>query len=282
MQEGAKCKSQTASRTGAGMIGIHLLSLAGRGSQSRIVGKPCIHLTDHGIVSPFLGTKHRAASLGAAQHIFHVAGNMKLAVSQFFHGIPRADAGQLLQPLCTKSDGFPCPVQEFKAQRLQHSHTAVIGDAAADTDDKFPASLFDGIPDRLPHSVSRSIQGIPFLRHDHGDARRIRHLHDCRDAVLQNAIPPCHALSQRSRNGQIPDGAAHAADQRFHRSLAAVRQRTNLCDRVRKDSFDPGRRSLSRLLRGQAALKRIYGYDCFHSQPSNFYCFRISFRPITD
>ena len=39
---------------------------------------------------------------------------------------------------------------------------------------------------------------IPFLRHDHGDARRIRHLHDCRDAVLQNAIPPCHALGDQS------------------------------------------------------------------------------------
>ena len=275
VQKSAKRKSKSSCRSGTRMIGIHRFSLKGCSSKRRIIGKPCIHLTDHGIVRPFLGTEHRAASLGAAQCIFHVTGNMKFAVSQFFHGMPRADADQLLQPLCTKGDGFPCPVQKFKAQRLQHSHTAIVGCAATDTNDKFPASLFNSIPDRLPHSVSRRIQRIPLLRQDHGDPRRVSHLHDCRNAILQNAIPSRHFLTQRPCDGQTADRASHTADQRFHCSLSAVCQRTDLRHSIRKNSLDSRRRSLSRLLRGQAAFKGIYRYNCFHS----FLHFRAAFCP---
>ena len=265
VQKGQKCKSHSSCRSCSWFLCIRLrIKLL---CKLRIVVQPAVHPLDAFRSCSLLRTVNSAASVFSAQGIGYIAGNAEGTFFQLWQHMRIVDANKLLQSLRSWPNCISVPVQKVKSQRLQHSNAAVVGRAAADTDDEAAAALLNGIEDHLSHSAGGGIQWISAGRWNQRQSCRRRHLHHRRLFVRQYSIGAVDLFSQRSGDTELPIASVHPADQCIHRSFAAIRDRFdhNLCVRCRTlDSiFD----RLTSLQRGHAPFKRIHYHCNFHIAP---------------
>ena len=83
-----------------------------------------------------------------------------------------------------QTSGF---IQKPYTQRCQHSHTAVIGGAAADGNGNFPNPLGKSVDNQLASTVRGGFHGIAFVSRNHGQPGSRRHFNDC-TSFQQNSI----------------------------------------------------------------------------------------------
>jgi hypothetical protein len=97
------------------------------------VSEPAVHEGNVLRVSPLLRSKYPAASLFAAEGIFHIAGNSETAVPKLREGTVRSYLRKVGKSPCTAAYRSAIAVKKPEAQRLKAGLEAIDGLMVMDT-----------------------------------------------------------------------------------------------------------------------------------------------------
>ena len=154
---------------------------------------------------------------------------------------------------CPDTGRFAFRIQEFVAQRRQHTDSAVIGSTSSDADDKIPAAFLNGVFDHLAHAVGGRIQRTFILSHkDNAGCRR--HLHDRGACLPDHAVGCLYPGLQGAVYIHRHHLAAKPLCQGFRCPFSAVCQRLHDYFRIRKYIQDSLFNCSSRLHGSHASL----------------------------
>ena len=158
-------------------------------------------------------------------------------------------------------------VEQSDAESLGHAGAAVIGGAAAESDDDAFRAMVERIEDQFSDAARGGAQRVG-RGADEVQSRGFGHLDDGRRAIAEDAICGGDRFTQWSGDTDRDQATAGGVDQSADRAFAAIRHGdgddVGVGSRAPHAAFD-GVRSLPR---GQAAFERIGRDDDLHGLAS--------------
>ena len=160
-------------------------------------------------------------------------------------------------------------IEQSVAQRLGETRAAVVGGAAADSDDDAPGARIESRAQQLTGTERRRSQRISAVRGHQHQAGGLRHLDDGRVAIAEEAVTCGEALAERPGDRELANPSAGGGDQRIDGSLAAVGHRNLIKGRSGSRSRNAESDRRGGFGGRQAALEFVRRDDHSHARDSS-------------
>ena len=230
----------------------------------RIVRQSLVELFDHGRRRAFLWSEDCGCAVGAGQRVGDVAGQYNRRARNARVETGAIDAVEVGERRSPARQVATVGVEQSDAESLGHACAAVIGGAAAESDDDAFRAMVERIEDQFSDAARGGVQRVG-RGADEVQSRGFGHFDDGRRAIAEDAVCGGDRFAQWSGDAGRDQAAAGGVDQGVDRAFTAVRHGNGddvgIGGHAPHAAFD-GTRGLSR---GQAAFERIGRNDDLHS-----------------
>ena len=230
MQKGKDSKAKSACRPASGKLAV--FSAGFFLHQSCKSEKPFIHPFYHRSIRSLLRPEHRRASVFSTERIVHIAGCQKTYVrkpgihSAFINGY---HAHHILSE---HSALFSALIQETHSQRLQHSHSAIVGRTASEPQNHLPTAFVQSRQNHFSHTKTCGILRVSFLLQNKRKTCCLRHFYHSQLLFFYKSILRSDRSSERTCHRDFFSGnffsfPLFGIKKGVHRSLSAIRYGTH-------------------------------------------------------
>ncbi len=199
--------------------------------------------------------KHRRGAFRAAERVVHIARYLDNQLTQTRIQTAQIDGRELTETCATQSNRRTIRFEQLAAERLDHASTAVIGGAAADTENEVLHPHLQRGQDQLAGAEAGGEQRIALLGRHQMDAGGGGHLDDGALAITQQADEALHLVAKRRGHFDRQDAATGGINQRLHRTFTAIGHRQFDVGGVRQHLFETGLDGISHRHGAQTLLE---------------------------